>query len=73
MKDIHFHLPNERIERLESLALVFLNAYKRSFLFLHICPMKVVSCDQWHCFAVVETREAQIMKIVYPVVRYNTF
>ena len=36
MKDIHFHLPNERIERLESLALVFLNAYKRSFLFLHI-------------------------------------
>ena len=36
MKDIHFHVPNERLEGVESFALVFLSTYKRSFLFLHI-------------------------------------
>ena len=36
MKDIDFHLSNERLEDLGSFALVFLSTYKRRFLFLHI-------------------------------------
>ena len=36
MKDIHFHLPNEKLEGLESFALAFLCTYKHGFLFLHI-------------------------------------
>ena len=36
IKDILFHLPNEGLEDLKSLALVFLYAYKQGFLFLHI-------------------------------------
>ena len=33
MKDALFHLPNERLEGLESFALVFLFTYKHGFLF----------------------------------------
>ena len=47
MKDIHFHLPNEGLECLESFALVFVCTYKHGFL---------VSCNQWHCFDAVELR-----------------
>ena len=36
MKDIHFYLPTEILEDLESFALVFLCTYKHGFLFLHI-------------------------------------
>ena len=36
MKDIDFHLSNERSEDLGSFALVFLSTYKRRFLFLHL-------------------------------------
>ena len=45
MKDIHFHLPNEGLEGLESFALVFLCTYKRGFLFLHI--WSIASCHLW--------------------------
>ena len=30
MKDIHFHLPNDALERLEILALVSFNAHKNT-------------------------------------------
>ena len=41
MKDIHFHLPNEGFEGLESFALVFSWTYKHGFLFLHIWSIAI--------------------------------
>ena len=42
MKDIHFHLPNERLEGLKSFGLVFSRTYKQGFLFLHILSIASV-------------------------------
>ena len=36
MKDMRLHLPNKRLEGLESFGLTFLCTYKRGFLFLHL-------------------------------------
>ena len=54
MKDIHFHLPNDVLERLEVLALVSFNANINTANIYD--PLQVGSCDQWHSFDAVEIR-----------------
>ena len=40
MKDIHFYIPNDELEGLESLVLVFLCTYKHGFFFTHMVDCK---------------------------------
>ena len=46
MKDVHFHLPNEGLEGLESFALVFYAHINTAFCFYKYGPLQVVSCDK---------------------------
>ena len=72
MKDIHFHLSNERRTG-KFCASFFYVHIKMAFCFYIYGPLQVVSCDQCYHFDAVEIAFAQIMKIVYHVVHYHTF
>ena len=56
MKDIHFHLPNEGLEGLESFALVFLRTHKHGCLFLHTCS--IASGQLWSMLLLWSSRNS---------------